>query len=33
MLSLSDNNPAGFDGAFNYTLRYLDDLLLNIENP
>ena len=32
MLSLSDNNQAGFIEAFNSTSRYLDDLL-NIDNP
>ena len=32
MLSLSDNNQADVVGAFNSTLRYLDDLL-NIDNP
>ena len=32
MLSLSDNNQADIIEAFNYTSRYLDDLL-NIDNP
>ena len=32
MLSLSDNNQAGFIEAFTSTSRYLDDLL-NFENP
>ena len=32
MLSLSDNNQADVVEAFNYTSRYLDDLL-NIDNP
>ena len=32
MLSLSDNNQADIDEAFNSTSRYLDDLL-NIDNP
>ena len=32
MLFLSDNNHADVIGAFNSTLRYLDDLL-NIDNP
>ena len=32
VLSLSDNNKADIIEAFNYTSRYLDDLL-NIDNP
>ena len=32
MLSLSDNNQTDIIEAFNYTFRYLDDLL-NIDNP
>ena len=32
MLSLSDNNQADVDEAFNSTSRYLHDLL-NIDNP
>ena len=32
MLSLSDNNQAGFVEAFNSTFSYPDDLL-NIDNP
>ena len=32
MLSLSDNNQADVAEAFNYTSRYLEDLL-NIDNP
>ena len=32
MLSLSDNNQANIIEAFNYTSRYLDDLL-NIDYP
>ena len=32
MLSLSDNNQADVVEAFNFTSRYLDDLL-NIGNP
>ena len=32
ILSLSDNNEADIIEAFNYTSRYLDDLL-NIDNP
>ena len=32
MLSLSDNNQADIIEAFNFTSRYLDDLL-NIDNP
>ena len=32
MLSLSDNNRTDIIEAFNYTSRYLDDLL-NIDNP
>ena len=32
MLSLSDNNQTDSLEAFNYTSRYLDDLL-NIDNP
>ena len=33
MLSLSDNNQAFVTKAFNSTLRYLDDLLNNNDNP
>ena len=33
MLSLSDNNQTDIIEAFNSTSRYLDDLLLNIDNP
>ena len=32
LTSLSDDNQADIIGAFNFTSRYLDDLL-NIENP
>ena len=32
LLSLSVNNQAGFIEPFNFTLRYLDDLL-NTDNP
>ena len=32
MLALSDNNQAAVIEAFNFTSRYLDDLL-NIDNP
>ena len=32
MFSLSDNNQADVNGAFNSTSKYLDDLL-NIDNP
>ena len=32
MLSLSDNNQTDIIEAFNFTFRYLDDLL-NIDNP
>ena len=32
MLSLSDNNQTDIIETFNYTSRYLDDLL-NIDNP
>ena len=32
MLSLSDNNQADVVEAFNFTSKYLDDLL-NIDNP
>ena len=32
MLSLSDNNETDITEAFNFTSRYLDDIL-NIDNP
>ena len=33
MLSLSDSNQTDIIEAFNSTSRYLDDLVLNIDNP
>ena len=33
MLSHSDNTQADIIEAFNSTSRYLDDILLNIDNP
>ena len=33
MLSLPDNNQTDIIEAFNSTFRYLDDLILNIDNP